>query len=85
MRPMVRDSKIATFHSSHMHGDVRLYYCPHHCLFRLEYELELEILFHGKPEIVGTSSTYDVTCAREVQAMVLDAIDLAVKPLKERG
>ena len=85
MRPMVRDPKIATFHSSHMHGDVRLYYCPHHCLFRLEYELELETLFHGKPEIVSVSSTYDVTRAREVQALVLDAIDIADRPLRGRS
>ena len=84
MRPIARDPKVATFHSPHMHGDVRLYWCPHHSVFRLEYELEFETLPNGRPEVAGASCSYDVTVAGEMQAMLLDAVDLAAKSLKER-
>lgn len=70
-----RDLKIAVFYSPHMCGNVRVEYCPHQRMLVLKYCAK---------DGVGACCCYDVTKPSEMRSMVLDAIDLAVKPLKER-
>ena len=77
-----RDIHVGKFNSPHMGGDVRIEYCTHQHLFYLVYDVE----FHTPGGLVkGTARCgYDPTKANEMRAMVLDAMDIAAKPLKER-
>ena len=77
-----RDIRVGRFSSPHMGGDVRIEYCTHQHLFYLTYNVE----FHtpvGLTEGVARCG-YDPTKANEMRAMVLDAMDIAAKPLKDR-
>ena len=69
-----RDTKIAVFYSPHMAGDVKVEYCPHQQMLALRY--------HAKAGVAAC--LYDVTKPSEMRSMVLDAIDLAARPLEER-
>lgn len=71
-----RDLKVATFFSPHMAGDVKLEYCWHQQMYVLRYRVE------GG---VWSYCCYDVTKPREMRDLLLDAVDLAVKPLKDRS
>lgn len=70
-----RDSKVALFYSPHMAGNVKVEYCPHQEMLVLKYRVE---------DGMEACCCYDVTSPDEVGSMVLDAIDLAARPLKER-
>lgn len=70
-----RDSKVAVFYSPHMAGDVRVEYCSHSRMLVLKYRTKCGVL---------SCCCYDVTKPSEMRSMVLDAIDLAARPLKER-
>lgn len=72
----MRDVKIAVFYSPHMLGDVRLEYCSHQQMYVLRYRVE------GG---VWSSYCYDVTKPSEMRCLLLDAVDLAAKPLKDRS
>lgn len=69
------DVKIAVFYSPHMAGNVRCEYCPHQQMLVLRYRTG---------DGVMSSCYYDVTKPSEMRSMVLDAIDLAAKSVKER-
>lgn len=76
------DIRVGKFDSPHMNGDVRIEYCTHQQLFYLKYNVE----FHtpiGLTEVFAQCG-YDPTKANEMRAMVLDAMDIASKPLKDR-
>lgn len=68
------DIRVGKFNSPHMNGDVRIEYCTHQHLFYLAYNLTGGVARCG----------YDPAKANEMRAMVLDAMDIAAKPLKER-
>lgn len=68
------DIRVGKFNSPHMGGDVRIEYCTHQHLFYLAYGLTTGVARCG----------YDPTKANEMRAMVLDAMDIAAKPLKDR-
>ena len=76
------DIRVGRFNSPHEGGDVRIVYCTHQRLFYLVYDVE----FHEPGGLVkGTSQCgYNPTEANEMRAMVLDAMDIAAKPLKDR-
>lgn len=69
------DSKIAVFYSPHMNGDVRVEYCSHQGVMVLKYRVK---------DGVKACCCYDVTKPSEMRDLVLDAIDLAAKSLKDR-
>lgn len=69
-----RDPKIAVFYSPHMAGDVKVEYCRCQQMLVLRYHTEDGVM----------SCCYDVTKPSEMRNMVLDAIDLAARPLRER-
>lgn len=75
MGSLMHDSKVATFHSPHMAGDVRIEYCDHSQMLVLKYHTECGVLSHQ----------YDVTKPSEMRDLMLDAIDLAARPLKDRS
>ncbi len=76
------DIRVGKFNSPHMGGDVRIEYCTHQHLFYLAYGVES---YTPEGLIRGTSLCgYDPTKANEMRAMVLDAMDIAAKPLKDR-
>lgn len=70
------DVKVAVFFSPHMSGDVRVEYCSHQQMYVLRYRVS------GG---VWSYCCYDVTKPSEVRNLLLDAIDIAVKPLKDRS
>lgn len=76
------DIRVGKFNSPHMNGDVRIEYCAHQQLFYLAYNVE----FHTLVGLTGGVARcgYDPTKANEMRAMVLDAMDIAAKPLKDR-
>lgn len=76
------DIRVGKFNSPHMNGDVRIEYCTHQQLFYLAYNVE----FHTPVGLTrGVARCgYDLTKANEMRAMVLDAMDIASKPLKDR-
>ena len=71
----MRDVKVAVFHSPHMAGDVKVEYCAHRQMLVLRYWSKDGVL----------ACDYDVTKPSEMRDLVLDAIDLAAKPLVERN
>lgn len=76
------DIRVGKFNSPHMGGDVRIEYCTHQQLFYLVYDVESYTL---GGLIKGTARCgYDPTRANEMRAMVLDAMDIAAKPLRDR-
>ena len=76
MSSIVRDTRIATFYSPHMMGGVNVEYCDHRQMLVLRYRMKDGVMM---------SHDYDVTKPSEMRDLVLDAIDLAVKPLGERN
>lgn len=74
------DVRVGKFNSPHMGGDVCIEYCPHQQLFFLAYNVEFNIGSTGGVARCG----YDPTKANEMRSMVLDAMDIAAKPLKDR-
>ena len=76
------DICVGKFNSPHVRGDVRIEYCTHQHLFYLTYGVEFRTPV-GLTEGVARCG-YDPTKASEMRAMVLDAMDIAAKPLKER-
>lgn len=76
------DIRVGRFDSPHMRGDVRIEYCTHQQLFYLTYNVEFHTLV-GLTEGVAWCG-YDPTKANEMRAMVLYAMDIASKPLKDR-
>ena len=77
------DIRVGRFNSPHMGGDVRIEYCTHQHLFYLVYAVE----FYTSGGLVKSTARcgYDPTKANEMRAMVLDAMDIASKPLKDRS
>lgn len=71
----MRDVRVATFHSPHMMGGVRVDYCDHRQMLVLRYWMK---------DGVMVSHDYDVTKPSEVRDMVLDAIALAAEPVGGR-
>ena len=69
------DVRVGKFYSPYIGGDVRVEYCAHQHLFYLEYSLTEGVALCG----------YNPTKANEMRAMVLDAMDIASKPLKDRN
>lgn len=76
------DIRVGRFNSSHMGGDVRIEYCTHQHLFYLTYDVEFRTPI-GLTRGVSRCG-YDPTKANEMRAMVLDAMDIAAKPLEDR-
>nr|DAF30180.1 MAG TPA: hypothetical protein [Caudoviricetes sp.] len=74
MRSVMRDSRVATFHSPFMAGDVKVEYCDHSQMLVLKYRTKDGMM----------SSSYDVTKPREVTDMVFDAIALAAESVGKR-
>ena len=76
------DIRAGKFDSPHMGGGVCIEYCTHQQLFYLTYNVE----FHTPDGLTGgvTRCGYDPTKANEMRAMVLDAMDIAATPLKDR-
>lgn len=76
------DIHVGRFNSPHMGGDVRIEYCTHQHLFYLVYAVE----FYTQGGLFRRTARcgYDPTKANEMRAMVLDAMDIAAKPLKDR-
>lgn len=77
------DIRIGKFNSPHMGGDVRIEYCTHQHLFYLTYNVQYYTP-NGLTEDVARCG-YDPTRANEMRAMVLDAMDIASTPLKDRS
>ena len=75
MKLMSRDVKVAVFYSTHMRGDVNVEYCEHRQMLVLRYWSKDGVMAHD----------YDVAKPSEMRDLVLDAIDLAAKSLKERS
>lgn len=78
-----RDVRLGKFESPHMAGDVRIEYCAHQHLLYLVYNVGQRSLA-GWSRVVARCS-YDPTKMDEMRALVLDAIDIAAKPLKDRS
>ena len=76
------DIRVGKFDSPHMGGGVRIEYCTHQQLFYLTYNVEYRTPV-GLTEGVARCG-YDPMKANEMRAMVLDAMDIAAKPLKDR-
>ena len=76
------DIRVGKFDSPHMGGGVRIEYCTHQQLFYLTYNVEYRTPV-GLTEGIARCG-YDPTKANEMRAMVLDAMDIAAKPLKDR-
>ena len=76
------DIRVGKFNSPHMEGDVRVEYCTHQQLFYLVYDVEFYTP-DGLTRGVARCG-YDSTKASEMRAMVLDAMDIAAKPLGDR-
>lgn len=76
------DIRAGKFNSPHMRGDVRVYYCTHQHLFYLAYNVEFRTSSGWTKGVAQCG--YDPTKADEMRAMVLDAMDIAAKPLKDR-
>lgn len=76
------DIYVGKFSSPHMGGDVRIEYCAHQSLFYLTYGVEFCTPVGLTKGIARCG--YDPTKANEMRAMVLDAMDIAAKPLKDR-
>lgn len=70
------DVKVAKFFSPHMAGDVGVEYCSHQQMYVLRYRAS------GG---VWSYCCYDATKPSEVRCLLLDAIDIAAKPLKDRS
>lgn len=69
------DVQVARFFSPHMYGDVRLEYCSHQQMYVLRYR-------------VGdgwSSCRYDATKPCEVRCLLLDAVGIAARSLKDRS
>lgn len=77
------DIRVGRFDSPHMGGDVRIEYCTHLHWFYLVYAVE----FYTPGGLVRRTARcgYDSTKANEMRAMVLDAMDIASKPLDDRS
>lgn len=76
------DIRVGKFNSPHMGGDVRIEYCTHQHLFYLTYDVQFYTSDGLAEGVAGCG--YDPTKANEMRAMVLDAMDIAAKPLKDR-
>lgn len=76
------DICVGRFDSPHVGGDVRIEYCTHQHLFYLVYNVEFRTPV-GLTKGVARCG-YDSTKASEMRAMVLDAMDIAAKLLKDR-
>lgn len=76
------DTCVGKFNSPHMGGDVRIKYCTHQHLFYLEYDME----FYTPDGLTKglARCCYDPTKANEMRSMVLDGMDIAASPLKDR-
>jgi len=75
--------KVAVFPSRLMGGDVTCWYCQHQRAFVLEYGVE-----YCTPDgwhSAKATCAYPAGDSKQVQAMLLDAIDLARKPLQDRS
>lgn len=69
------DIRVGKFNSPHMRGDVRIEYCTHRQLFYLVYDVSWGVARCG----------YDPMKANEMRFMVLDAMDIAATPIRERN
>lgn len=70
-----RDSKVAVFYSPHMAGNVTVEYCLHQQMLALRY--------HTKDGVM--LNCYDVTKPGEMGDVVMDAIAIAARPVKDRS
>ena len=77
------DMKVATFSSRYHGGEVELWYCPH----SLSYELRYKMAFYLPDGFCSTIAvaSYSAADNAQVAALMLDAIDIARTPLKERS
>lgn len=82
MKMRYSDMKVGKFTSRFEHGDVFIEYCVHQHVFYLIYNILLRTPLGW---MNGSARTgYDPTRAGEMRSMVLDAMDIADTPLKER-
>lgn len=70
------DVKVARVFSPHMAGDVRVEYCLHQQMY---------VLWYRVGGGVWSSCCYDATKPCEVRDLLLDAVDIAARSLKDRS
>lgn len=76
------DTKVATFPSQFVGGNVDLWYCPH----GYRYELRYAVRFRTPAGFCDASAlaAYDAGDGSQVVDLMLDAIDIARTPLLDR-
>lgn len=74
---------VAVFASPFVGGGVRLWYCPHGHRYELRYAVGFRTPT-GFSDFMA-SCAYDAADSSQVAALVLDAMDIASKPLKDRS
>ena len=77
------DINVAVFVSPFVGGGVRLRYCPHGHRYELRYAVGFRTPT-GFSDFMA-SCAYDAADSSQVAALVLDAVDIASKPLKDRS
>ena len=77
-----RDMKVATFNSRYHGGEVVLWYCPHSSA----YELRYNVAFTSRAGLCSAIAvaSYSASDNAQVAALMLDAIDIAATPRKDR-
>lgn len=76
------DKKVATFNSVFKNGNIELWYCAHHNVYELRYDVQL-YRPDGLTDATALSS-YDAADYIQVDDILTDAIELANTPLLER-
>lgn len=79
----LNDMNVAVFASPFAGGGVRLWYCPRGCRYELRYAVRFRTSI-GFSNFTA-SCAYDAADSSQVAALMLDAIDIARKPLKDRN
>lgn len=76
------DRKFVTFHSTLKNGDIELWYCAHHDVYELRYDVQ----FCTPDGLVDATAlrSYDAGDCIQVGDILTDAIELADTSLLER-
>lgn len=77
------DMNVAVFASPFMGGGVRLWYCPRGQQYELRYTVQFRTSA-GFSDFMA-SCAYDAANSSQIADLMLDAIDIARTPLKERS
>lgn len=77
------DMNVAVFASPFVGGGVRLWYCPHNHLYKLQYTVQFRTPTGFSDSMA--SCAYDAADISQVADLMLDAIDIARTPLLERN